>query len=303
MRYYRVMERFGAAHLCVEASDGVLSSLTSINDLVCEYRDLLDASHITGVSVDAIAKRILEQNDGKEFNLDQLIEWSLSGKGDAKIIKPLEPDEMWAGGFGNMILTPEMLAKSDEGTRLAYNTSEITCNVYKGTNHRLVGPFDPIRIRIDTPVAEQQWTIAEGEVVLVIYKGRLAGYTTGNEVANNLALLSSNWTVPSKVWKGCASVGPCIATPESIDDPMSLQLNAVVRRGDNIVGEVSKQALFKRTPEEIVASTVGHDSPPDLVIQYTGGFAGVADAPLQEGDVVRITMESVGFVENSVAVV
>lgn len=297
MRYYRVMERFGDAHLCVEASDGVLTSLTSINDLVGEYRDLLDAGHITGMGVDAIAERLLKQGDGKEFKLDQLIDWSLSGSGDARIIKPLEPDEMWAGGFGNMILTPEKLAESDEDARV-YNTPEISTTIYKGTNHRLVGPFDTVGIRADTPR-----TIAEGEVVLVIYKGKLAGYTTGNEVAGNLASLSSKWAVPSKVFKGCASVGPCIATPESIADPMSIQLDLVHYRGDEVVAKDSAPALFKRTPEEIVASTVAHDSPPDLVIQYSGGFTGVADALLQAGDVVRITMEGVGFVQNTVEVV
>jgi len=298
MRYYRVIEKFGTAHLCVEAKSSVLTSLTSINDLVCEYRDLLDASYITGVSVDAIAERLLNQSAGKEFDLIELIEWSRSGKGDARIIKPLEPDEMWAGGFGNMILTPEKLAESDEGSRRAYNTPEISTTIYKGTNHRLVGPFDAVGIRSDTPK-----TISEGEVVFVIYKGKLAGYSTGNEVAGNLASLSSHWTVPSKVFTGCASIGPCIATPESIDNPMSLNLELVHQRGDDIVGQISTKAIFKRTPEDIVASTVAHDSPPDLVIQYSGGFAAVADAAMHAGDVVRITMEGVGFVENTVETV
>ena len=62
-------------------------------------------------------------------------------------------------------------------------------------------------------------------------------------------------------------------------------------------------ARLKRPAEEIVASTVAHDSPPDLVIQYTGGFAAVPDVPLQAGDVVRIGMEGVGFVQNTVEVV
>jgi len=298
MRYYRVMEKFGETHLCVEAAEGVLTSLTSINDLVKEFRNLLEASHITETSVDAIAERILQKGSGKEFNLDNLIDWSLSNSGEARIIKPLEPDEMWAGGFGNMILTPEKLASSDDSDQLAYNTPEISTVIYKGTNQRLVGPFDTIGIRADT-----ERTIAEGEVVFVIYKGMLAGYTTGNEVAGNLSALSPRWSVPAKVFKGCASVGPCIATPESIENPMSMQLDLIHYRGNEIVAEDSSPAIFKRSPEEIVASTVAHDSPPDLVIQYSGGFAGVADALLKAGDVVRITLEGIGFVENTVEVV
>ena len=298
MRYYRVSESFGDTHLCVEARDGLLTSLTSINDLVREFRDLLDASHVTGRDVDAIARRLVRQGGGKKFKLAQLIDWSISGTGDARIIKPLEPDEMWAGGLGNMVRTPEQLAGDAEGMRLAYNTPGITTNMYKGTNHRLAGPFDPIGIRGDT-----ERTIAEGELVLVIYKGMLAGFTTGNEVAGGLAGLSADWKVPSKVFTGCASVGPCIATPEAIPDPMALALELVQWRDGKEVARAEAPAALKRPPEEIVASTVAYDSPPDLVIQYTGGFVGVADAPLQEGDVVRITMEGIGFVQNTVEVV
>ena len=298
MRYYRVSERFGPMHLCVEARDGLLTSLSSINELVREFRDLLDASYITGRSVDTIARRLLKQGRGKKFRLAQLIDWSLSETGDARIIKPLEPDEMWAGGLGNMVMTSEQLAKVPEGVRLAYNTPEMTTNVYKGTDHRLAGPFDTVGIRADS-----EFTIAEGELVLVIYKGKLAGFSTGNEVAGGLAAQSANWTVPGKVFKGCASLGPCIATPESISDPMSLALELVQYRGGNELARSETVARLKRPPEEIVASTVAHDSPPDLVIQYTAGFAAVPDFPLQAGDVVRITMEGVGFVQNTVEVV
>ena len=84
---------------------------------------------------------------------------------------------------------------------------------------------------------------------------------------------------------------------------MSLNLELVPQRGDDIVGQISTKAIFKRTPEDIVASTVAHDSPTDLVIQYSGGFAAVADAAMHAGDVVRITMEGVGFVENTVETV
>ena len=298
MRYYRVNEKFGERHLCVEARDGVLTSLSSINEMVREFRDLLDASYITGKSVDSIARRLLKQGRGRSFKLDQLIDWSISETGDARIIKPLEPDEMWAGGLGNMIMTPERLAEAPEGVRLAYNTPEITTNFYKGTNHRLVGPFDKVGIRADT-----ERTIAEGELVLVIYKGKLAGFSTGNEVAGGLGGQSANWLVPAKVFKGCASLGPCIATPESIPDPMSLALELVQYRGGKEIARNEAPARLKRPPEEIVASTVAHDSPPDLVIQYTGGFTAVPDFPLQAGDVVRIAMEGVGFVQNAVEVV
>lgn len=302
MKYYRVLEQFGIIHLCVETSEGVLTSLTSINDLVNSYEDLLDVADISGKNVDSVTRNVLTQDKGVTFELTELINWSVKKSGPARIIKPIEPEEMWAGGLGNMIMGEEALANASEETKIAYNTPDISTTIYKGTNHRLVGPFDKIGIREDT-----ERTIAEGEIVFIIYKGKFAGISTGNEVAGGLAALSSNWAVPSKVFKGCASLGPCIVSVEDVKSPLELHLELKQYRGANQIGESALITKFKRTPEDIIASTVAHDASPKLVIQYTGGFTVAKNGDdvvlLQKGDVVRITLEGVGFVENEVEVV
>ena len=302
MKYYRVLEQFGKIHLCAETSDGVLTSLTSVNDLVNSYEDLLDVADISGITVDNLTKNVLAQGKAVTFDLAELIKWSINKTGPACIIKPIEPEEMWAGGLGNMIMDEEALSNANEDTKLAYNTPSISTTIYKGTNHRLVGPFDKIGIREDT-----ERTIAEGEIVFIIYKGKFAGISTGNEVAGTLAGLSSNWAVPSKVFKGCASIGPCILSLEDVKSPLELHLELKQFRGKDQIGQSYLITKFKRTPEEIIASTVAHDSPPKVVIQYTGGFVVAKDgddiASLEQGDIVRISLEGVGFVENEVEVV
>ncbi len=302
MKYYRVLEQFGKIHLCAETSDGVLTSLTSVNDLVNSYEDLLDVADISGITVDNLTKNVLAQGKAVTFDLAELIKWSINKTGPACIIKPIEPEEMWAGGLGNMIMDEEALSNANEDTKLAYNTPSISTTIYKGTNHRLVGPFDKIGVREDT-----ERTIAEGEIVFIIYKGKFAGISTGNEVAGTLAGLSSNWAVPSKVFKGCASIGPCILSLEDVKSPLELHLELKQFRGKDQIGQSDLITKFKRTPEEIIASTVAHDSPPKVVIQYTGGFVVAKDgddiASLEQGDIVRISLEGVGFVENEVEVV
>ena len=302
MKYYRVLEQFGKIHLCAETSDGVLTSLTSVNDLVNSYEDLLDVADISGITVDNLTKNVLAQGKAVTFDLAELIKWSINKTGPACIIKPIEPEEMWAGGLGNMIMDEEALSNANEDTKLAYNTPSISTTIYKGTNHRLVGPFDKIGIREDT-----ERTIAEGEIVFIIYKGKFAGISTGNEVAGTLAGLSTNWAVPSKVFKGCASIGPCILSLEDVKSPLELHLELKQFRGKDQIGQSDLITKFKRTPEEIIASTVAHDSPPKVVIQYTGGFVVAKDgddiASLEQGDIVRISLEGVGFVENEVEVV
>ena len=130
MKYYRVLEQFGKIHLCAETSDGVLTSLTSVNDLVNSYEDLLDVADISGITVDNLTKNVLAQGKAVTFDLAELIKWSINKRGPACIIKPIEPEEMWAGGLGNMIMDEEALANANEDTRLAYNTPSISTTIY-----------------------------------------------------------------------------------------------------------------------------------------------------------------------------
>ncbi|MAM44765.1 MAG: hypothetical protein CL703_03625 [Chloroflexi bacterium] len=305
MKYYRISEGFGTNHLCVQTENDELTSLTSINDLIVDYKDLLNTAHITESKVDSITNGILKQGNGKKFKLSDLITWSIKKEGPARIIKPIEPEEMWAGGFGNMIIKDSDLKKAPEETRLAYNTPKISTTLYKGTNHRLVGPFDKVGIRSDT-----EKTIAEGEIIFIIYKGKFVGISTGNEVAGNLGSLATVWTVPAKVFKGCASIGPCILSMEDEEEnnkPLELKLEINQYRNKKLVGSGSIVTVFKRSPVDIVASTVAHDIPPDLVIQYSGGFAIARKdqeiVPLESGDSVYISLEGVGYVQNEVEVV
>lgn len=297
MRYYRVQEAFGRTHLAVEIEDGTLASLTSVNEEVTDFRDLLRTSSISSRSIDDIARHLVSTASPKAFNLAKLIDSSRIGTGDGRIIRPIDPDEMWAGGLGNYPMPPEALAKLPDASRLAYESDRPSV-AYKGTAKRLAGPFDRIGIRSDI-----ERTVAEGELVLVIYKGRLVAYSTGNEVAGGLVGKSMWWMAPSKVFKGCASVGPCLVTPESLPNPTSLKIELVVLRKGREEARLTNVTALRRRPEELVRWAVAHDTPPDLALLYSGGCVASTQTPLQAGDVVRISLEGVGFVENTVEVV
>ncbi|MBM3934240.1 MAG: fumarylacetoacetate hydrolase family protein [SAR202 cluster bacterium] len=297
MRYYRIQEKFGGKHILVETAPGTLASLTSINDGVGDFVDLLKASHLTGQSVDSIAKSVLSQGRGKTYKLDTLIEWSKTGSGDARIIRPIDPAEMWAGGLGNYKVAPETVEKWPESNKIPY-AAERPAIMYKGTPERLVGPFDRIGFRADT-----EKTIAEGELVIVIYKGKLVGYSTGNEVAGVISTKTHWWNVPAKVFKGCASLGPCIVTPESLPNVTALKMELIHKRNGKDVARVQATTALQRQPEDLVRWTVAHDTPPDLTIMYTGGCVADGNAAFQAGDVVTISLEGVGYVENQVEMV
>ena len=120
---------------------------------------------------------------------------------------------MWAEGFGNrLILSKDQIDNLDIKNEKAFENPQVSTILYKGSNDRLVGPYEKIGIRSDT-----ERTISEGEIVFIIYKGKFVGISVGNEVAGNLRSNSEFWVTPSKVFTGCASVGPCILSMEDDD--------------------------------------------------------------------------------------
>ena len=297
MRYYRIRDRNGDTHLAVETEEGVLADLSSLNEEVTGFRELLRASYISGLTIDEISSYILSTGSAKTYDLDSLIEMSKSGIGDDCIICPLDPDEMWAGGVGNYAIPSETLSNLSDEVKTVYN-SERPAMVYKGTASRLVGPYDNIGIREDI-----ESCIAEGELVVVIYKGRLVAFSTGNEVAGGLLSQSLWWAVPSKVFKGSASLGPCIVTPESLPNPTNLQTQIVMVRDGQEIARQSNVTSLRKSPQQLVEWAVAHDTPPDLSIIYTGACVAIANISLKAGDVVRIDMEGIGYVENTVSIV
>ena len=293
MRYYRVRDEAGEIHQTVEVDGGRLASLTSGNGEVRDFRDLLRASDISGRSVDEITRHLLARGSLRQFGLDEVVASSKTGHG-CRLLRPADPDEMWAGGIGNYPMPAEAVQKMPEGTRVAYE-SDRPSFAYKGTASRLAGPFDPIGARSDV-----DRTIAEGELVLIVYKGRLVGYSTGIEAAGALVGKSMWWMVPSKVFKGCASLGPCIVTPESLPNPVHLQIELTVTRKGQEVAKVKSVTTLRRSPEDQVRWAVEHDSPPDLAAIWSGGCVAAIQSPLQAGDRVRVSTEGIGFVDNPV---
>ena len=291
LKYYRIAYGNGCYGLSVELSDGVLSSLDSLNDEVNDFRKLCNASYITGVSIDDIARNIFSGGTPETFDLQELIKNSQNGQ-NPHLTTAVDPDEMWAGGMGNLPVSDDAVPALPEPSKVAYEGDRGVV-VYKGNSSRLAEPFGEIGIRSDVPR-----TISEGELVVVIYKGEIVGYSTGNEVAGGLAGMTLWYLSASKVFKGCASLAPCIVTPESLPDPTNLKMNLTITRNGEVIGSTSNITEHRRPPEKLVSAVVDHDVPAELSILYTGGC--VASAPMEVGDVVRIDLEGIGFVENTV---
>ena len=90
-------------------------------------------------------------------------------------------------------------------------------------------------------------------------------------------------------------------TPESLTSPTDRSMDLTINRKGQVVGKSSNTTAHRRAPEDIIRWVTDHDSPPDLMVIYTGGC--VADGPLEAGDLVKISLEGIGSVENTVEIV
>lgn len=174
----------------------------------------------------------------------------------------------------------------------------------------VIGPLEPIPSANDPTNS----TDYEGELTVVIGEGgrnitqknaydHVYGYTIVNDVtARTLQSRHKQWFL-GKSLDGYCPMGPCIVTADEIEDVTQLRLSTTVN------GEMRQDAYVSQLIFDIpmlieTLSRVMTLEPGDLIA--TGTCAGVGigfDPPkfLKPGDVVAVTIEPIGTLENPVA--
>lgn len=153
----------------------------------------------------------------------------------------------------------------------------------------------------------------EGELVFVIGKRAkhvpvertsevIAGYCCGNDVSVRDWQAASRTMQMGKSFDTHAPFGPWIVTPDEVGDPHTLDLRTYVN-GEKRQDSNTRHLVFNCF-EQIAHLTKAFTLEPGDVI-FTGTSAGVAtamDPPpwLKVGDVVRIEIDRVGYIENTV---
>lgn len=171
------------------------------------------------------------------------------------------------------------------------------------------GPYD----RIEIP-GEPSAVDYEAELVAVIGKGgrdltreqaasAIFGYCVGNDVTERAwQHRTPQWSL-GKSFDTHAPIGPWITTADSVGDPHVLDIrswvNGELRQSSNtrhLVFDVWDQIAHLSHAMTLEAG--------DLIFTGTPGGVGVAMSPrkfLQPGDVVRVEIEGLGFIENTAA--
>ena len=299
MRYYKLITSDGDTRLTVEAKEGVLSDLTSVDEDLTEIDDLALASALSGASIDDLAMRLMESGQPDVYDLAQIIEDSRDRAGDFHLDRPLEPPEVWAAGVTYQ--TSEMERRRESDTPDVYSmvyTSERPELFLKATPDRCVGPFESVGIRGDS-----NWNVPEPELAFVLYRGTIIGYTIGNDMSSRSIEGENPLYLPqAKVFNRCCSIGPCFVTADAAFDPYKLGVQCLVNRdGEEIFSGETNTSLMARTCEELADWLQRYNFVPNMTTVLTGtAIVPPPEFTLQEGDVVIITIEGIGTLENDV---
>lgn len=219
---------------------------------------------------------------------------------NVELLAPIDHQEVWAAG---VTYKRSRTARMEESETAASCYDRVYASprpelFFKATPHRVSGPNQPLRIRVDS-----NWNVPEPELALVLNsRMELVGYTIGNDMSSRSIEGENPLYLPqAKTYDACASVGPCIyITNQPLPDTTTIYLN-ITRKGATVFeGSVGINQM-KRKPEELVSFVYRECSFPHGSLIMTGtGIVPGHDFTLQPGDEVRISIDHIGTLVNTV---
>ena len=146
--------------------------------------------------------------------------------------------------------------------------------------------------------------VPEPELALVLgVAGEPVAVTIGNDVSSRDIEGANPLYLPqAKVYDGSCALGPCILLSEG-PIPTDTKIKVEVERNGAIqFADTTTTAELKRSPEELVEYLFRENSFPNGVLLMTGtGIVPGDDFTLDHGDIIRISIDGIGMLQNTVA--
>lgn len=218
-----------------------------------------------------------------------------------RLLPPIDDQEVWGAGV-TYLRSKVAREEESQGAATFYDlvyTADRPELFFKATPSRVVGPGAAIRVRADS-----RWTVPEPELALVLSPDlRLVGFTVGNDVsARDIEGRNPLYLPQAKVYRACCALGPVVTLADAMPATEDTGIRLTVERGGSTAFEGSTPlGRMTRRLEELI-DWLGRDNLfPTGVILLTGtGIVPPDDFGLEEGDVVRIAIDGIGTLANSV---
>ncbi len=218
------------------------------------------------------------------------------------ITAPIGTQEVWAAGVTYYrSRTARMEESKDAGGGSFYDrvySAERPELFFKASPHRVAGSGSFVKIRRDS-----QWNVPEPELALAVNaSGEIIGYTVGNDMSSRDIEGENPLYLPqAKVYDLSCGLGPCVyLTNEPLSSETKIQLE-ILRGGEAAFGGETTLAQLKRTPTELVEFLYRDNTFPTGAFLLTGtGIVPPDEFTLYSGDEIRITIDSIGTLVNTV---
>ncbi|WP_229668880.1 fumarylacetoacetate hydrolase family protein [Edaphobacter acidisoli] len=219
-----------------------------------------------------------------------------------KALAPIVGQEVWAAGVTYYRSRSARMEESkDAGGGTFYDrvyAAQRPELFFKCAGWRAVGPGGTVRIRHDA-----KWSVPEPELALVMNaRGQLVGYTIGNDMSSRDIEGENPLYLPqAKVYNGSCALGPAVLLAESpLAKTTAIRLE--ILRGKEIAFSGSTTlAELKREPEELISYLFRElDFPHGAYLMTGTGIVPQDDFTLSSGDIIRISIDGLGTLENHV---
>ena len=218
-------------------------------------------------------------------------------------IAPIGSQEVWAAGVTYMRSREARMeeAKSAGGGDFYDRVYTATRPelFFKSPPYRVVGPGANVRIRRDS-----KWNVPEPEFTLVINPaGKIVGYTIGNDMSSRDIEGENPLYLPqAKCYDGACAIGPAVLVAEQ-PLPRSTEIRIeILRAGKPAFAGTTSLDRMKRQFEELAEFLYRETSFPHGCYLMTGtGVVPPDSFTLNPGDEIRITVDPIGTLSNTVA--
>ena len=227
----------------------------------------------------------------------------VAGFHQAELLAPIGKQEVWAAGVTYYRSRGARMEESkDAGGGSFYDrvySAERPELFFKSTASRTVGTGGKVRIRADAT-----WSVPEPELTLLVSPGGLiTGYTIGNDMSSRDIEGENPLYLPqAKVYEGSCALGPGILVAEG---PLAASTEIAIeieRAGQVEFAGKTVLSELKRDLKTLVEYLYRDNLFPQGCFLMTGtGIVPPSTFTLASGDLIRITIEPIGMLENVVA--
>ncbi|HEY0245534.1 MAG TPA: fumarylacetoacetate hydrolase family protein [Mucilaginibacter sp.] len=218
------------------------------------------------------------------------------------LLAPISSQEIWASGVTYFRSREARIeeskdAKGGDFYARVYDAERPEL-FFKAPASRTVGSGDDVRIRKDS-----KWNVPEPELTLFICsEGTIEGYTIGNDMSSRDIEGENPLYLPqAKSYNGSAAIGPCLFVSESPIDPDAKISIEISRNSAAVFTDTISINQMKRKHTDLVHYLFKEITFPYGAFLMTGtGIIPADDFTLAVGDVIKIAIEGIGTLVNTV---